>query len=242
MPRGLLAKHSSRLILAWAMVVPALAAAPAAAGFDVARDSAVLVAPDSLFASVRVGDLVFTRIDVLPFREVAAASGTWTNHVGIVIGRDRAMPLIAESTFPRARITPMADFVRRSEGGRVAVLRLPTGLDAAAEARLRVAANRRLGVLYDTGFDLHSRRQFCSRFAHEVIEEAVGERVGEVQTLAELFERNPQARLTFWRIWYMGSIPWARQTITPASLLSSPRLRPVFDGRMVQDSDQSDPR
>ncbi len=113
------------------------------------------------------------------------------------------------------------------------MLRLPTALDAATQARLRVAVDRRLGVLYDTGFDLHSRRQFCSRFVHEVIEEAVGEPVGEVQTLAELFERNPQARLAFWRTWYLGSIPWARQTITPASLLSNPRLRPVFDGRMA---------
>jgi hypothetical protein len=190
-------------------------------------------AHSALLAEVRVGDLVFTRINVLPFREVAAATGTWTNHVGIVIGRDGPMPLIAESTFPRARITRMDDFVLRSEDGRVAVVRLPTTLDVAAEARLKMAADRRLGTLYDTGFDLHSRRQFCSRFVHEVLEEAVGEPVGEVQTLAELFERNPQARLIFWRVWYLGRIPWARQTITPASLLSNPRMRPVFDGRMA---------
>ena len=218
------------------MAVPAMGATPAAAGSVVAQATATPAAPSALFAKVRVGDLVFTRIDVLPFREVAAATGTWTNHVGIVVGRDGPMPLIAESTFPRARITPMGDFVRRSEDGRVAVLRLPTTLDAAAEARLKAAADRRLGVLYDTGFDLHSRRQFCSRFVHEVIEEAVGDSVGEVQTLAELFERNPQARLAFWRTWYLGSIPWARQTITPASLLSNPRLRPVFDGRMALDT------
>lgn len=233
---GSLARLFRSLILTWAMAVPALVAAPAAAGSADAQPKATQAAPSALFAEVRVGDLVFTRIDVLPFREVAAATGTWTNHVGIVIGRDGTMPLIAESTFPRARITSMDDFVRRSEDGRVAVLRLPTILDAPAEARLRAAADRRLGVLYDTGFDLHSQRQFCSRFVHEVIEEAVGEVVGEVQTLAELFERNPQARLAFWRTWYLGSIPWARQTITPASLLSNPRLLPIFDGRMALDT------
>jgi hypothetical protein len=232
-PSGAQARITGRLVLAWMIAVPAVAAAPSAAASAALQPTAALASPSALFAAVQVGDIVFTRIDVLPFREVAAATGTWTNHVGVVIGRDGPMPLVAESTFPRARITPMDDFVRRSQDGRVAVLRLSTALDAAAEARVKAAAERRLGVLYDTGFDLHSRRQFCSRFVHEVIEEAVGEPVGEVQTLAELFERNPQARLAFWRAWYLGSIPWSRQTITPASLLSNPRLRPVFDGRIA---------
>lgn len=190
----------------------------------------------ALQAEVRTGDLVFTRIDVLPFREVAASTGTWTNHVGIVVGHDGGMPLVAESTFPLSRVTPMADFVGRSENGRVAVLRLPTTLDAAAQARLKAAADRRLGVWYDTGFNLHSRRQFCSRFVREVVHEALGHPLGQVQTLAELFELHPQARLGFWRTWYLGHIPWSRQTITPASLLVDPRLQPVFDGHVAADT------
>lgn len=187
----------------------------------------------TLQGEIRTGDLVFTRIDVLPFREVASATGTWTNHVGIVIGRDGDMPLVAESTFPWSKLTPLSRFVDRSEAGRVAVLRLSTPLDEAAQVRLRSAADRRLGVFYDTGFNLNSRRQFCSRFIHEVVDEALGERLGQAQTLAGLFAQHPQARIGFWRAWYLGSIPWSRQTITPASLLQSPRLQPVFDGQVV---------
>lgn len=187
----------------------------------------------TLQAEIRTGDLVFTRIDVLPFREVASATGTWTNHVGIVIGRDGDMPLVAESTFPWSKLTPLSSFVGRSESGRVAVLRLLTPLDEAAQVRLRSAADRRLGIFYDTGFNLNSQRQFCSRFVHEVADEALGERLGQVQTLAGLFAQHPQARIGFWRAWYLGSIPWSRQTITPASLLQSPRLQPVFDGQVV---------
>lgn len=187
----------------------------------------------TLQGEIRTGDLVFTRIDVLPFREVASATGTWTNHVGIVIGHDGDTPLVAESTFPWSKLTPLSSFVARSESGRVAVLRLPAPLDEAAQIRLRSAADHRLGVFYDTGFNLHSRRQFCSRFVHEVVDEALGERLGQVQTLAGLFAQHPQARIGFWRAWYLGSIPWSRQTITPASLLQSPRLQPVFDGQVV---------
>lgn len=206
---------------------------PAAAAPQAALPGTTLPA---LAADVRIGDLVFTRIDVLPFREVAAATGTWTNHVGIVVGRDGGMPVVAESTFPWSRQTPLPAFIARSEAGRVAVLRLPGGWDAAAEGRLRAAAQRRLGVLYDTGFNLDSPRQFCSRFVQEVVLEARGQPLGQVQTLAELFALHPQARLGFWRAWYLGQIPWQRRTVTPASLLQDPTLQTVFDGQLVADT------
>jgi len=60
----------------------------------------------ALAPRLAVGDVVFIRVTARPFREVADATGSWTNHVG---------------------------------------------------------------VFYDTGFNLHSRRQFCSRFVREVL-------------------------------------------------------------------------
>ena len=85
-------------------------------------------------------------------------------------------------------------------------------------------------IHYDTGFDLNSRGQFCSRFVREVLAEATGAEVGEVVTFKTLLTSNPETDLTFWRIWYFGFIPWSRQTVTPASLLHSAKLRLVFDG------------
>jgi len=38
------------------------------------------------------------------------------------------------------------------------------------------------------------------------------------------------ADLGFWKVWYFGRIPWQRETVTPASVLSSAQLRPIFDG------------
>jgi len=35
--------------------------------------------------TLRAGDIVFTRISGTPFRQIADATGTWTNHVGIVV-------------------------------------------------------------------------------------------------------------------------------------------------------------
>jgi len=212
-------------VSAWtqATACPDDAPAPGATSCEIASIQAIA-------ARLNDGDLVFIRIPVRPFLEVAAATGSWTNHVGIVIDTAGAEPRIAESKLPFSRVTTLSRFVARSQDGRMAVARVPTPLTPAQEQRLFAAAQRRLGVFYDTGFDLRSGRQFCSRYAREVLAEATGVQVGEIETFATLLARRPEANLGFWRLWFFGRIPWSRETVTPASLLRSPELRTVFDG------------
>lgn len=188
--------------------------------------AAAATAPPTL----AVGDLVFIRVPARPFLEVAAATGSWTNHVGIVVDVAGAEPLVAESTFPFSRATPLASFVARSQDRRVAVRRLATAPDAAQSAAIQSAAQQRYGVFYDTGFNLHSRRQFCSRFVREVLLQATGVAVGEVERFETLLQRQPGTELGFWTWWYLGRIPWQRETVTPASVLASPALVTAFDG------------
>lgn len=216
------------------VVAPLLAIAALSTAFSPALAADTTLA--ELRTELQVGDLVFIRVPALPFRKVAAATNSWTNHVGVVVetsAGDADDVLIAESTFPRARRSTLARFVARSEAGRVAVMRRDAPLTDAQGDALRRATDARMGIAYDTGFDLHSRRQFCSRFAREVIEEATGDSLGEVETFAHLLERNPSAGLGFWRVWYFGRIPWTRETVTPASLLNSPRVHTAFDGQVV---------
>lgn len=182
------------------------------------------------FNDLAIGDVVFIRIDVKPFREVAAVTDTWTNHVGVVVSIDGEEPLIAESTFPFSRETTLAKFIRRSQDGRFAIARLKAPLSQLQRQGIVYAAQRRYGVFYDTGFDIHSRRQFCSRFVREVIAEASGVELGEVESFQTLFASHPNANLGFWKVWYFGRIPWTRETITPASLLRSAELRILYDG------------
>lgn len=183
-------------------------------------------------SQVQPGDLVFIRIDVLPFRQVAEATGTWTNHVGIVLSNDGTNVTVAESTFPRSRTTTLAAFVKRSERRRLAVVRLRTPPDSAQMERIVAASRQRLGIHYDTGFDLYSRGQFCSRFVHEILQQAMGITVGEVTDFGTLLKQRPDTSQTFWKVWYLGSIPWQRRTVTPASELNSPLVAPVLDAEI----------
>ena len=187
----------------------------------------------SLARSLQVGDIVFTRVGAYPFRKVADATGTWTNHVGIVLDVSGPEPVIGESRFPFSGSTTLSRFVARSAGGRVAVMRLPTPLTAAQQQAVVAAAAQRAHVFYDTGFDAHSHRQFCSRYVREVLLQGAGVEVGRVETFQALLKSAPQADVGFWRVWYFGSIPWQRETVTPASVLHTPGLRTVFDGTAI---------
>jgi len=184
----------------------------------------------ALASQLQVGDLVFIRVTALPFRKVSETTQSWTNHVGIVVATGGGEPIIAESTFPLSKRGGLSKFLDRSENGRVEISRLNGSLTAAQQEAVTLAAQKRMGILYDTGFDLHSSRQFCSRFVHEVVKEATGIQVGEVETFSAMLARNPGTKLGFWRAWYFGSIPWKRETVTPASVMNSPQVRPVFNG------------
>lgn len=133
----------------------ALAQARAHASDDEAAP-ALASEPVALLArSLKVGDIVFTRIGAYPFRKVAEATGTWTNHVGIVLDVSGDEPVIGESRFPFSGSTTLARFVARSAGGRVAVMRLPVPLTSAQQIAIVAAAAQREHAFdpqADTGF------------------------------------------------------------------------------------------
>ncbi len=179
---------------------------------------------------LQVGDLVFIRVANFLYRRVADATGSWTSHVGMIDHREGDEWVLAESKVPLSRYCPLTQFLQRSEGGRHAILRLRNPPDEAAQRRLQAEAARRIGIGYHLGFDLDSRRQFCSKFVYEVYRGALGLEVGTVLTFAELLERNPMSPLAFWRFWFLGRIPWTRRTITPRSQLESDLFVTVREG------------
>ena len=127
-------------------------------------------------------------------------------------------------------------FLRRTEGGQWAVLRLKAALDLSAQARLQQEARWRMGKWYHLGFDLDSRHQFCSKFVYEVYQSALGVNIGSIESFRELLARNPSSSLSFWRMWFLGRIPWDRRTITPSSQYQSDLLRLVSSSVMVPGS------
>ncbi len=189
-----------------------------------------------LAQNLKIGDLIFIHVSAMPFHAVAVATGVWTNHVGVVTHTDNDDPRIGESAFPLSRTTTLSHFLARSNEGKVAICRLHSPLTPEQIQKVQEAAHRRAGILYDTGFNLRSKRQFCSRYVHEVINEATGVSIGKIETFRQMLASQPIINLSFWRLWYLGLIPWDQETITPASVLKSPELHPVFHGKVITSS------
>lgn len=177
---------------------------------------------------LRSGDIVFLSIPNVLYRCVAAATESKASHVGIAFEDERKGWLVAESTIPVVKYTPLHKYLAKSDRGWVVVRRLKGGVTEEQVRALREVCDKQLGKLYHQGFRYASRRQFCSKMVYDAYRSALGVEIGEVETFADLLARNPTGSKTFWKLWFFGLIPWTRQTVTPASLLKSEALETVF--------------
>lgn len=182
-------------------------------------------------SDLQIGDIVFIRIDNFIFNHVAKATLSWTNHVGIIVGFKDDEYWVAESTIPFSQIIPLSKFIARSKEGSFVISRLKHPLNTNQKIKIIQASKKRMGIFYDTGFNLKSRGQFCSRFVYEVIKESTGIELGQVEDFNSLLHHNPDYGLGFWKIWFLGLIPWQRLTVTPASQFNSNQLDLIYDYR-----------
>jgi len=194
-------------------------------------------------AHLRPGDIVLIGLDSAFFKKVARTTNSWVSHVGLAIHDSKRGWLIYESAIPVARATPLCDYVGRAAPGELAIRRLPSLAESDLPFLVR-EAQARLGVLYHQGFDYDSRRQFCSKFVHDVFLNGLAHsgklaKIGEIQTFREVFEHAravlPPALFeelhSFWSNWFIpiGGIPMDRRTVTPHSQYIDADLDTVMD-------------
>jgi|SRR5579864_8772525 len=180
---------------------------------------------------LQIGDIVFIRISNFLYRRVAEATGSWISHVGLIDRQEEGEWLVAESTFPFSRYTPLTMFLRRSEKGKCAFMRLKTPPNSSTHSKLQAEARQRLRKMYHLGFDFDSRLQFCPKFVFEVYRDALGVDIGAVETFRDLLNKQPDSPKAFWKIWFLGQIPWDRRTVTPESQYRSELLEVVCENR-----------
>lgn len=177
--------------------------------------------------NLREGDILFISINAFLYKQVAQGTGSWCSHVGFVV-REQGEWYVLESAVPVVKRSLLRKYLARTCNNEVAIRRLKSGVSAMQVERLKAEAQKRMGTFYHLGFRFDSKRQFCSKFVHECFRDALGVRLGKVETLQGLLEQNPRASVGFWRAWYFGFIPWQRRTLTPASQLADDALETVF--------------
>ena len=173
------------------------------------------------------GDLIFSSIDLLVCRQVARETGSWSSHVGFAI-KENNQWMIVESKVPFVCKTPLRKFLQRTRQGQIMVRRLKQPLTSEQINKVKLLASNHVGKFYHPGFDFNSDRQFCSKLVYLIYKEAMGVELGTVQTLEQLLNQNPQARIGLWYFWYFGNIPWNRKTLTPASQIHDKQLQTIY--------------
>jgi hypothetical protein len=180
-------------------------------------------------STVAEGDLIFLDIPNVIFRHVAEGTKTWTSHVGIVFKDKSGNWIVAESTIPLSKEVPLCKFLETSSEYSFEIKRLSRPLGSEEIAKLHSMANLLLNRFYTFGFDFDSNGLFCSKFVY-LTYRSIDVEVGKPQTFHQLLADNPKASLNFWRLWFLGSIPWGRRTITPASQLNDLKFLSVLKG------------
>ena len=128
------------------------------------------------------------------------------------------------------KLTPLADWVARGQGGHFVTKRLrdaATALTPAALARLKAAGQPLLGHNYDLYFGWSDDRIYCSELIWKMYDRGLHRQLGQLQHLRDFDLSHPavQAKL---RERYGNSLPLAETVISPVSLFNSPELVTVL--------------
>ena len=221
----LLFRDVHKMVLLGFLIIPAFKASPSFAQDQNSTNFEEICS--TAHENLKEGDLIFIDIPIFLFREVAASTKSWTSHVGIALKNNKNQWVVYESKVPLSTQTPLCDFLKRSSETRFEVRRYKHNINEDQLLKLKSVSRSLMGKTYDLGFNLDSNRLFCSKFVSKVYA-SIGISVGEIQTFGDLLEENTSHSLSFWKLWFLGSIPWERRTITPASQLLDSNFNTVL--------------
>ena len=177
---------------------------------------------------LKSGDIIFISIPYFLYQQIEKGTACRASHVGMVFHDENEGWVVAESKVPVSTYTKLDKYLARTKGGWCCVRRLNRELNENEINRLREECDKQMGKLYHLGFKYISPRLFCSKLVYDAYNRALNIEVGELNTLRELFEKQPRMSVRFWRLWYFGFIPWDRITVTPASQLDADNLETVY--------------
>ena len=192
------------------------------------RHRAAAAAVAQITPQLREGDLIFHTSLSAQSRAIQLATHSTWSHCGIVY-QQYGQWKVFEAVQP-VKLTPLADWVARGQGGHFVTKRLrdaATTLTPAALAKLKAAGQPMLGHNYDLYFGWSDERIYCSELIWKVYARGLGRRLGRLQQLRDFDLSHPavQAKL---RERYGARLPLNETVISPVSLFESPELVTVL--------------
>jgi hypothetical protein len=190
--------------------------------WQAARQATATVAP--LAPTLHDGDLILHTSQSAQSQAIQLATHSPYSHCGILY-KNSGKWQVLEAVQP-VKLTSLASWVARGQGGRFVIQRLhdaASALTPAALAHLRAAGQSMLGRSYDLAFGWSDDRIYCSELIWKVYDRGLHRQLGRLQQLRDFGFSNPavQAKL---RERYEKELPLAEPVISPASVFNSPEL------------------
>lgn len=186
------------------------------------RQATAAVRP--LASTLREGDLIFQASRSTQSRAIQLATHSPYSHCGLLLQQGGQWQVL-EAVQP-VRLTPLARWVARGQGGHFVVKRLRDAnrvLTPAAVTRLRAAGQPLLGRPYDLAFSWSDERLYCSELLWKLYDRGLHRQLGSLQRLRDFDLRHPavQAKL---HERYGPRLPLNEPVISPAAIFASPAL------------------
>ena len=161
--------------------------------------------------SLQNGDVVLQASTSERSALIRKASRSPYSHVGLIeVAKDGVF--VIEAIQPVSR-TPLAQWVKRGEGGSVTVLR-PKGLEVAARNRVVAAAKKELGKPYDARYRWDDERLYCSELVVKSFARGASVSVGRQDVVKTLELSDEELALAA----KLGVSP-SQTLVTPGSLV-----------------------
>jgi hypothetical protein len=178
--------------------------------------------------TARSGDIVFHVSRSSQSLAIQRATKSRYSHMGVVVVRD-GKAFVYEAVQP-VKLTSLASWVKRGEGGHFVVKRLKAADRVLSPANLRrlEAEGRRLeGKSYDLYFEWSDDRIYCSELVWKMYKRALGIELGRLQRLREFDLTDPAVQAKVRERW-RGAPPADELVISPAAMFESDRLVTVY--------------
>lgn len=181
----------------------------------------VLAAAPAGAERYRDGDIIFHASRSSQSAAIQRATKSRYSHMGMLFHRRGGWYVLEASS--TVRYTPIADWIRRGEGGHYVVKRLSRTLSPRQAAALRREAEAFLDRRYDLLFAWGDEEIYCSELVFKAYERALGLELGGTQRLGD-FDLSDPVILAKLRERYGDRVPLGETVISPSAVFAAPEL------------------
>ena len=180
----------------------------------------------AIAAPVQDGDIIFQTSRSTQSEAIQLATDSPYSHVGIITIQD-GEPMVYEA-ISTVMATPLADWIRRGEGGRYRLMRPKQPLTQEQIHAMNAVGRSHQHKRYDLRFDWSDQKMYCSELVWKMYKAGAGIELAGLRPMDSYRLGHPKVRTLIQARWG-DDINWKEPMVAPSDLANSPLLEVVVD-------------